>query len=377
MRTTNIYIRALVSSLVIAATAGGAAGCTDTATPGTLDQPIGGAMSPTAGATANPLGGTTGGVSMPVAGASGGVGSSTAGASGGQPPQGGTTAGTAGTGAPVADGSVADPDAAIVDPLEIPDPIAAPYVWGYGVGITDIPAAVAFYTEVMKMTVEKEVARGDRTDTVLYATEADRGGHLVLMHFDDGRATRKITTKLVWQSSNAAAVDRAAAMHPDYVSRLNFGIVQFDGPETYIQEVGGIFDTEGGSITVPYPIAMGFAVSDLAASRTFYVDALGTTESSLGTFSVTDATGAGRITEYSYKYPDGPGIVLQSWSPARNAMNNPVMVVLFVPEAQTIADAIVAKGGSIAAPAARSAAYDNRLLIVAKDLDGYMIELVQ
>jgi len=340
------------------------------ASPGTAGSTSGGASgsAPMGGGPAAPVAGSTGNAGAPAAGA--GVG--------GEQPA--TQNPTAGTGAEMPDGSVVhDPDAAVMDPADIPDPVAAPYVWGYGIGITDVPAAVAFYTEVMKMTVEKEVVRGDRTDTVLYSTQANRGGHLVLMHWGDGRATRKITAKLVWQASNATSVDRAARMHPDYVSRLNLGIVQFDGPETYIQEVGGIFDTDAAaaSITVPYPIAMGFAVSDLSASRRFYVDALGTAESRLGTFSVTDATGAGTITEYSYKYPDGPGIVLQSWVPARDAMDNPVMLVLFVPDAQAVADAIAAKGGTLVEPAARSAAYDNRLLIVAKDPDGYLLELVQ
>jgi hypothetical protein len=37
----------------------------------------------------------------------------------------------------------------------------------------------------------------------------------------------------------------------------------------------------------------------------------------------------------------------------------------------------MAAGGTIAQPAARSAVYDNRLLIVAKDPDGYLVEIVQ
>ena len=218
--------------------------------------------------------------------------------------------------------------------------------------------------------------RGDRTETILYGTQANRGARLVLMKFDDGRNTRKITTKLVWQAQNAAAVNRAASKFPDYKSRLNIGIVQFDGPETYIQEVGGIFDAAGGAIRVPYPIAMGFSVSDLAASRRFY-KSLGMTESSLGSFSVTDATGTGRITEFSEKFATGAGIVLQNWSTKRNSKDNPVKVVLFVPNAKTFADKIVAGGGSIVQEAERSPVYDNRLVIVAKDLDGYVLELVQ
>jgi predicted enzyme related to lactoylglutathione lyase len=211
----------------------------------------------------------------------------------------------------------------------------------------------------------------------LYASQAQRGARLILMKFDDNRETRKITTKLVWQSSNASGVNRAASAYPDYVSRLSFGIVQFDGPETYIQEVGGIFDSAGGSIDVPYLVAMGFSVSDIGASRTFYTSGLGMDESPTGTFPVTDATGSATITEYTVKHVEGAGLVLQDWRPARNSKDNPVKVVLFVPDAQAAADDIVSAGGFIVEEATRSPVYDNRLLIVAKDLDGYLLELVQ
>ncbi|HKU42972.1 MAG TPA: VOC family protein [Polyangiales bacterium] len=254
-----------------------------------------------------------------------------------------------------------------------------PVIWGYGIGITDIPAATKFYTEVMKMMVVKDaVQRDGRTDTMLYATQAMRGARIVLMKFDDMRETRKITAKLVWQAQNASAVNRAASSHPDYESRLNLGIVQFDGPETYIQEVGGIFDTTSGAnaISVPYPIALGFAVSDQPAARKFYT-ALGMTDSSLGTFTVTDATGTGSITEYTVKFPTGPGVVVQAWSPMRNAKDNPVSVILMVPDAKAMGDKVVAAGGTLVKQAERSVFYDNRLLVVAKDPDGYLLEIVQ
>jgi catechol 2,3-dioxygenase-like lactoylglutathione lyase family enzyme len=263
--------------------------------------------------------------------------------------------------------------------MDIPTPVTEPVIWGDAIGITDLPAATKFYTDVMKMMVVKDaVQRDGRTDTLLYATEAMRGGRIVLMKFDDMRETRKVTAKLVWQAQSAATVNRAAAMYPDYVSRLNLGIVQFDGPETYIQEVGGTFDTTSGAsaISVPYPIALGFAVSDQPASRKFYV-ALGMTDSSIGTFTVTDATGTGSITEYTVKYPTGPGVVLQQWTPTRNAKDNPVGIVLMVPDAKALADKVMAAGGTIVKPAERSAAYDNRLLVVAKDLDGYLLDIVE
>lgn len=273
-----------------------------------------------------------------------------------------------------ADG-VAEP--ADATPRDVPAPVKVPSVWGFGIGITDVPNAVKFYTEVMKMTVEKEgVKRDDRTETVLYAKEAKRGARIILMNFDDRRNTRKITAKLVFQAQNASAVNSAARQYPDYKSRLNIGIVQFDGPDTYVHEVGGIFDTSGGRISVPYPVALGFSASSLTASRTFY-KSLGMSESRLGSFSVTDATGSGRISEYSARFTEGAGIVLQEWSPKRNAKDNPIKLVLVVPDAKAMADKIVAGGGAIVNEAERTPVYDNRLLIVAKDIDGYLLELVQ
>jgi catechol 2,3-dioxygenase-like lactoylglutathione lyase family enzyme len=304
-----------------------------------------------------------------AAGNGGGGGAGSAGgpaANGGAGAAGGGSAGT--TGAAGAAGGPA---------LMIPAPVTAPQIWGFGIGITDVPAAVKFYTDVMKMTVAKDaVKRDESTETLLYGTQAMRGARLLLMKFDDMRNTRKITAKLVWQASSPSAVNRAAAMYPDYASRLNFGIVQFDGPETYVHEVGGSFDTGGSGISVPYPIALGFAVSDQPASRKFYT-ALGMTDSSLGSFSVTDANGTGNITEYTVKFAEGTGVVLQQWTPMRNAKDNPIKVVMLVPDAKAMADKVVAAGGTFVKQPERSAFYDNRLLVIAKDLDGYLLDIVE
>jgi predicted enzyme related to lactoylglutathione lyase len=69
--------------------------------------------------------------------------------------------------------------------------------------------------------------------------------------------------------------------------------------------------------------------------------------------------------------------VLQNWSTPRNSKDNPVKVIFFVPDAKAMADKVVAAGGSLVKPAERIALYDNRLVIVAKDRDGYMLDLVQ
>ena len=263
----------------------------------------------------------------------------------------------------------------------IPPPATAPYLWGAGVGITDVPSAVKFYTGVMQMTVEQsDVQRDDRTETVLVASQGKRGSRLVLMNFNDKRNTQKITAKLVWQASNPMGVSTAAASYPGYVSRLAGALVQFDGPETYIQEVGSTFDTGGTGITVPYLIALGMSVSDQTASRKFYTTAFGmTTEALTGTFPITDATGSATVTEYTEQFSTqmGAAIVLQAWTPMRNSKNNPVKIVLFVPDAQAAADKVVAAGGTSVKPAERTPVYDNRKLVVAADLDGYILELVE
>lgn len=265
-------------------------------------------------------------------------------------------------------------------PQSIPPPVTTPYVWGVGIGITDVPAAVKFYTEVMKMTVEKQdVRRDDRTETVLASSEAMRGSRLVLMNYDDKRSTTMITAKLVWQAPDPTGISTAAANYPGYVSRLAGLIVQFDGPETYIQEVGNAFDTGGAAATVPYMVALGMSTSDQQASINFYTTAFGWTSSATGTFPLTDATGAATVTEYTVQYSTqgGSALVLQSWVPERNSKDNPIKIVLFVPDAQAAADAVVAAGGTIFKPAGRTPVYDNRKLIVAKDLDGYELELVE
>jgi predicted enzyme related to lactoylglutathione lyase len=349
-------------------------------TPGMNDAPAAGtgsaAISVTAGSSGSParMTGSTAGTASPTAGSSAAASAGSTGSTAGNAGSVAVNAGSSAAGGGAAGGAAGAPSG---PPLEIPAPMAAPLIWGFGIGITDVPAAVKFYTDVMKMTVEKDaVKRDDSVETFLYGTQAMRGARIVLMKFDDMRNTRKITAKLVFQSSSASSVNRAASMHPDYVSRLNIGIVQFDGPETYVHEVGGIFDSGGSSISVPYPIALGFATSDLAASRKFYTS-LGMTESSLGTFSVTDANGTGSITEYSVKFAAGAGLVLQQWSPMRNAKDNPIKVSMFVPDAKAMADKVVAAGGTVVKQPERSPAYDNRLLVLAKDLDGYLIDIVE
>ena len=166
----------------------------------------------TTGATAGTRAGSTAGTGATVAGSTG----SAAGDSGGVAGSAGDTAAVSGATAGAAAGGGGADGAPSGPPAVIPAPVPAPLIWGFGIGITDVPAAVEFYSEVMEMTIEKDaVKRDDSAETFLYGTQAKRGARIVLMKFDDMRNTRKITAKLVWQASNAAEINRAAAMYPD------------------------------------------------------------------------------------------------------------------------------------------------------------------
>lgn len=264
---------------------------------------------------------------------------------------------------------------------ETPEPVATPFVWGVGIGVTDLPQATQFYTDVMKMTVEKEVVREDREEVVLFASEAERGSRVVLMKYNDGRNTEKITAKLVFYASNVTGTV-ATANSTGYATIFSAGMVaQIYGPSTYTHEILNLIGGPpvGTTIAVPYLIAVGYSVSDFAASRRFYAEAFGMGESTPWSGAVTDATGAATIQEQTVEFSTqgGAGIVLQSWVPTRNSKDNPIKVVFFLPNAQEYADKIVAAGGSIVQDAKRTDVYDNRILIVAADPDGYVLELVQ
>jgi hypothetical protein len=88
-------------------------------------------------------------------------------------------------------------------------------------------------------------------------------------------------------------------------------IYQFDGPDTYIQEVGSRLRQRGQRHQGPVPDRDGLQRQPISpASRRLYTS-LGMEESPTGTFSVTDATGRGSITEYTLKYTMGSGLVLR------------------------------------------------------------------
>ena len=259
----------------------------------------------------------------------------------------------------------------------VPTPVDEPQIWGFGIGVSDVSTATGYFKDVMKVELEKEAIQRDGwTETMLFSTQSPRGGRLSLLAFDDMRNTRGITAKLIWKVKETGPIDAVAAEYPFYMKYLDSSYVMFEGPDRYIQEISNELDPDGGDFEDPYLVAIGFAVSDGDAARKFYTD-LGMTDKSLGSYPITDPTGYGVVGEYSERYGVGRAIVLQTWSPARNAKDNPIKVVIAVPDANAMAEKVVAAGGTIVSQASRSDLYDNRLVVVAKDLDGYTLDLVE
>jgi len=118
--------------------------------------------------------------------------------------------------------------------------------------------------------------------------------------------------------------------------------------------------------------AVGIGVSDLARSADFYTRVLGMKV----------------ITTFKLDYMDeivvgfegrGSALVLMHWTDGsvRNYANNPIKIVLYVPDPTAAAEAIRADGLEIVREPTPIAALGGAVVGFAKDPDGYLVELLQ
>ncbi|MBN1656379.1 MAG: VOC family protein [Deltaproteobacteria bacterium] len=251
---------------------------------------------------------------------------------------------------------------------------AYPYLWGAGVGVTDLDAAVEFYTKFMDMEVESTAAREDRDETVLWA-KADRGSRIVLMKFKDGRDTQKINGKLVFAVADVKALHTTLsdAGYETIFSPITIGgitVAQLFGPEDFLIEITQMATSEVSSQS--FLISLGFGASDLNASEAFYTDALGmekTGEYPLGT-----------LDEVVMEYPTkgGAGLVLQHYtSEGYKYKDNPIKHVHHVPDPAAVLEKITQNGGSAIAQVGKLPQLDDKTGAIAKDPDGYLIEIIE
>lgn len=124
--------------------------------------------------------------------------------------------------------------------------------------------------------------------------------------------------------------------------------------------------------TTAYIGAVGIGVSDLARSADFYTRVLGMKV----------------ITTFKLDYMDeivvgfegrGSALVLMHWTDGsvRNYANNPIKIVLYVPDPTAAADAIRADGLEIVREPTPIASLGGAVVGFARDPDGYLVELLQ
>ncbi|MBN1653435.1 MAG: VOC family protein [Deltaproteobacteria bacterium] len=247
---------------------------------------------------------------------------------------------------------------------------AYPYLWGAGVGVTDLDVVVEFYTRFMDMEVESTATREDRDETVLWA-KAGRGSRIVLMKFKDGRDTQKINGKFVFAVAdiNSLYTNLTEAGYERIFAPLEYAgvtVAQLFGPEDFLIEL------EKMDTTQSFLISLGFGVSDLSASEAFYTDALGmekTIEFPMGTLNEA-------VMEYPTK--GGAGIVLQHYASAGyKYKDNPIKHVHHVPNPAAILKKITQNGGSVVKQVGKLPELGDQTGAIAKDPDGYLIEIIE
>jgi acyl dehydratase/catechol 2,3-dioxygenase-like lactoylglutathione lyase family enzyme len=117
--------------------------------------------------------------------------------------------------------------------------------------------------------------------------------------------------------------------------------------------------------------AVGLGVSDLARSVDFYTRVLGMTQ--IRTFKIP------YMDEVVVAYEGRTAVVLMHYTDgsARNYTDNPVKLILYVPDPGAVVELIRAEGLSIVREAAPHPMLDGAVMALAKDPDGYSLELVE
>ena len=117
--------------------------------------------------------------------------------------------------------------------------------------------------------------------------------------------------------------------------------------------------------------AVGIGVSDLAASEAFYRDVLGMKRT--GTFHLD------YMDEVMLAHEGRSAVVLMHYTDgsARNYRDNPVKLVFYVTDPTPFADRIRVAGLEVTREPAPIESLGGAVVCLAKDPDGYVIELIQ
>jgi len=283
----------------------------------------------------------------------------------------GTTGMTPDTGA-----ATGEPDAATTDASTEQES----FMGGAGIGITDMDASFAFYSEVLGMSLRYDLpVPGYVNEKILHYPDG-KGSDVVLMSYIDDRERNFLNNpvKLVFYVPDAMATveairGRGLEVLSEPAAQAAFGgaIVGFArDPDGYVLEI-----VETGEDPDPYLGAVGLGVSDLEQSKAFYTRFLGMQPQGdlLSIPGVWD--------EWIMQHQSGRGsaVVLLHYTDGseRNYTNVPVKTVHFVPDVQATVEALRAEGFPILSePMQFTVEGSDAMIALARDPDGYILELV-
>jgi predicted enzyme related to lactoylglutathione lyase len=245
-----------------------------------------------------------------------------------------------------------------------------------GIGVNDLDKASEFFVTLVGMEVQTPmIEREDRYERVLRIGEPGMPT-VTLMKYKDDRVimgcpdvnectAANVPSKLVfYMPSPGDAAEKIIA--GGYESILNVGaIAQVTAVDGYMIEF-----LQGD----PTFIAVAFGVTDLDKTTKFYTDAFGLES----TGSYNDAAMSGLQEQFVANPDGGAAVVVQHYTMGEwNYKDNPVKTVWNVPDAAAALTKVVGLGATMVSPAAPLPAFNNRITAIAKDFDGYLIEMVQ
>jgi lactoylglutathione lyase len=116
---------------------------------------------------------------------------------------------------------------------------------------------------------------------------------------------------------------------------------------------------------------VGIGVSDMARSEDFYTRILG--------MQVQQRIDLPHLKEVIVGYAGRTSVVLMHWLDGSNPnyRNNPVKLVFFVPDAKAVMERIRAEGLPITREAEVTPEFNNMIIGLAEDPDGYVVEFLQ
>jgi catechol 2,3-dioxygenase-like lactoylglutathione lyase family enzyme len=255
------------------------------------------------------------------------------------------------------------------------------YMGATGIGVSNFETSVQFYSEVLGMSLRYELAvPGYVNEKILYFKDS-KGSDVVVMSYIDGRERtfKNNPVKLVFYVPSAGAVIEAIGARglqilaaPAPQAAFGNTIVGFArDPDGYVLEI-----IEASDLAVPYLGAVGLGVADLDRAKDFYTRVLGMRAKG----DLIKVPGVWDEWLMQHQSGKGSALVLLHYTDGttRNYLNNPVKTVHFVADVRAVVAAIEAEGLPILSPPMMFDVKGTPALIaLARDPDGYILELVQ